>query len=201
MRGVPVVEAHGRAVYAQDLADVGELLGLPRGDRRMLAPQVLLERYLRILDVAVSAGDQIPEARLSDKLPGRDRSYLELLNHIVEIAASLVKVTEGMAFDGVIAEATPVPTRSREHNVECARDVHADLQSLCEASGARWQETVDTYYGEKSLHVVLERCTWHSAQHTRQLLMVLGTLDIVPEDPLTEHDLVGLPLPDEVWDA
>jgi len=47
---------------------------------------------------------------------------------------------------------------------------------------------------------VLERTTWHSAQHTRQLMMVLNKLDIKPDGPLLTDDLSGLPLPDQVWD-
>jgi len=60
---------------------------------------------------------------------------------------------------------------------------------------------VDTWYGPQTLHAVLERCTWHSAQHARQLMMVLASLGIPAEDPLTTDDLAGLPLPAEVWDS
>lgn len=32
--------------------------------------------------------------------------------------------------------------------------------------------TVSTYYGEQSAHELMERTTWHAAQHLRQLLLV-----------------------------
>jgi hypothetical protein len=32
------------------------------------------------------------------------------------------------------------------------------------------------YWGEQSVHRVLERTTWHSAQHIRQLIDVLDSL-------------------------
>jgi hypothetical protein len=70
-------------------------------------------------------------------------------------------------------------------------DAQSDRQCLAE---------VETYFGRKTIHVVLERTTWHSTQHTRQLGMVLRMLDIRPEDPLTPADLAGLPLPENVWD-
>ena len=57
------------------------------------------------------------------------------------------------------------------------------------------------YFGEQSLHQVLERAVWHSAQHARQLMMVLGLLDITPSAPLTEEDLADLPMPENVWDG
>jgi hypothetical protein len=48
--------------------------------------------------------------------------------------------------------------------------------------------------------VVLERTAWHPAQHTRQLMLILETLDIEPDRALTAADLAGLPLPDKAWD-
>ena len=59
---------------------------------------------------------------------------------------------------------------------------------------------IDTYYGAHSLHEVLERSAWHSAQHARQLMMLLESLAIVPDGPLTQEQLAGLPLPEKVWD-
>jgi hypothetical protein len=59
---------------------------------------------------------------------------------------------------------------------------------------------VKTYWGPQSLHEVLERTTWHSCQHVRQVMMILETLGIPPDHPLTQADLAGLPLPEKVWD-
>src|SRR6266702_2020224 len=59
---------------------------------------------------------------------------------------------------------------------------------------------MDTYFGKHPLHVVLERTAWHPAQHTRQLMLILETLNIEPNRRLTAADLAGLPLPDKAWD-
>jgi hypothetical protein len=56
------------------------------------------------------------------------------------------------------------------------------------------------YYGDVSLHEYLERTTWHSAQHVRQLVMVLGTLAIEADRPPAAETFAGLPMPDKVWD-
>ena len=53
-----------------------------------------------------------------------------------------------------------------------------------------------TYFGSQTLHQVLERAVWHSAQHARQLMMVLQGLGISPDGPLAEEDLAGLPMPE-----
>ena len=59
----------------------------------------------------------------------------------------------------------------------------------------------NVYYGEVTLHEVLERTTWHPCQHTLQLMALLERLDIDPDGPLSPADRAGLPLPDKVWDA
>jgi hypothetical protein len=50
------------------------------------------------------------------------------------------------------------------------------------------------------MHQLLERSTWHSAQHTRQLIAVLERFNIEPDGRLTPEDLDGLPLPAGLWE-
>jgi hypothetical protein len=85
----------------------------------------------------------------------------------------------------------------------------ADWGSKVHAQVADWwrnepnrdlQYLVPTYYGRRAMHDVLERTTWHAAQHTRQITLMLETYGIVPDQPLSAEDLKGLPVPDEVWD-
>jgi hypothetical protein len=47
---------------------------------------------------------------------------------------------------------------------------------------------------------LLERCTWHSAQHARQIIAVLEGFGIRPDEPLTEKDYAGLPMPKGLWE-
>ena len=60
--------------------------------------------------------------------------------------------------------------------------------------------TVKTYYGEQPLHHLLERCTWHSAQHARQIIAVLEGFGVAPDGPLTAQDYAGLPMPQGLWE-
>ncbi len=59
--------------------------------------------------------------------------------------------------------------------------------------------TVATYYGQRPLHDVLERMTWYAAQHTRQLVLMLESGGTSAGQRLSEDDLRGLPVPDDVW--
>jgi hypothetical protein len=47
---------------------------------------------------------------------------------------------------------------------------------------------------------VLERTTWHVAQHCRQLDFLVRYVGAVAPDALRTEDLVGLPVPAGVWD-
>ena len=47
---------------------------------------------------------------------------------------------------------------------------------------------------------MLERVTWHMAQHTRQLRLMVRRFELVPHRPVTEAMLAGLPVPSGEWD-
>lgn len=199
---MPVLARGGDYVFAQDLNQVARFAGIDYASTPTLPPGELLRRLARILRAAVRYGGQIPSERLGDKLPGRDRSYLGLLNHIPEIAAGFVDITRGASLSGAIAAAEP----QRELSVS---ELSARTEEIVAALDQWWRSNddplclreVDTYYGAQTLHAVLERTTWHCGQHVRQLMMVLDILDIVPNDPLGAQDFEGLPMPENVWDG
>ena len=62
------------------------------------------------------------------------------------------------------------------------------------------RQKVRTFYGTPPMHQLLERSTWHSAQHARQLTAVLERLGLEPDHRLTTEDLAGLPLPEGIWE-
>jgi hypothetical protein len=62
-------------------------------------------------------------------------------------------------------------------------------------------DKASVYYGDVSRHEFLERTTWHSGQHSRQLMWVLADkFQIPPERPIPPDTWTGLPMPDKVWD-
>ena len=150
-----------------------------------------------VLSTATRLVAQVPAERLAVKLPNRDRTVLALANHIVEIADGLLLVAAGHPFDATVAGA--VPTRELDPFDLATRS----RSVLVRLAGLRPSPTreVETPHGRSTLHRILERCTWHAAQHTRQLAFMLGRIGIALDRPLTAADLEGLPLPVAVWDS
>jgi hypothetical protein len=78
--------------------------------------------------------------------------------------------------------------------------VRARLQGWFEATPSdEYTRMVQVYYGPQSGHNLLERTTWHAAQHLRQLYDLAGRLGFTPPRPLPTADFQGLPLPDALW--
>ena len=202
-RSVPVLARGDVGIYAQDLADINRLLDLDGDVSPTLSPTELIERYCRVLDKALGLALAIPAERLDDTLPGRDRRYLSLVNHLFAIAEGFAMLAEGanagVTFTDELARAEPDPQRPLANFPALCVNITSRLRAWL-ATNPDAGTSVTTYYGNKSLHNVLERCTWHSTQHTRQLMMVLSILGIEPANPLDDADLAGLPLPTDVWD-
>ncbi|MCZ6856236.1 MAG: hypothetical protein O7G86_20160 [Gammaproteobacteria bacterium] len=189
-------------IYSQDLNEVARFVGLVEHFTPALEPGELIARIKQVLPIGVESLQQIPAERLPDKLPGRDRSYLDLGNHIVAIPGGCLAVTKGRAFTGEIAKAVPAVNFSPDKLVTLAADITGQLDDWwTRREDPHCSEMVSTFYGEQSLHSVIERCTWHMTQHVRQLMMVLQILGLNPRRPLTSADLAGLPLPAKVWDG
>jgi len=73
-----------------------------------------------------------------------------------------------------------------------------DLSSM---TTVQIKDPVKTYYGPQTLHETMERATWHSGQHVRQWIMLLGMAGITPDQPLTPKDFADLPMPANAWDG
>ena len=158
---------------------------------------MLIDRLRHALAAATRLVAQIPERSLGDKLPNRDRTLLGLANHIVEIGAGYLRIEAGAAFDAAVSGAI-VPTElDRAELATRSRSVQAELAN----AAPRPDKPVETFFGTSTQHWVLERCTWHAVQHTRQVAFMLERLGIEPDQPLGAPDWAGLPLPTAVWDG
>ncbi len=194
---VPVVATAGRWVPGIDLALVADLLGLEYNPQPALPAEVLIGRLRHALSTASRLIAQFPAQNLGDTPANRDRTWLALANHIVEIAAGYLEVDAGRGFDIEVSAAVPAVEYDRSALARRSRTVEAALARQTPEP----ERPVATFFGPATLHAVLERCAWHAAQHTRQLAATLEELGIEPDRPLTAADLNGLPLPASVQDG
>ena len=203
VKTVPVVTRGGEYVFAQALEDVSRFVGREFVAQR-LPPASLVEKWLRVLRAAQRHVVQLPAARLHERaVESRDRSIRDLAYHIYQIPDAFLQAVE----DGV-EDLTAVYNAPPPADVKTAEQIAAYGSRIEKKLEAWWrarrdkscQETVKTYYGERPLHELLERCTWHSAQHARQIIAVLERLGIEPDGRLTAEDYAGLPMPKGLWE-
>jgi glutaredoxin/uncharacterized damage-inducible protein DinB len=200
---VPVVARGDRFTYAQTLGDVVEFLGLEVEPETLLPPEILMEKLDLVLSAAVRLVRQIPAEALSQTFRNRDRPIRALAFHIFRIVEAFLEsmadgqeltyesmmreeASEGMGPEDLARYGDWVRVRAREW-----------WESLSDRTAT---ESVPTYFGQHTLHVVLERTVWHPAQHARQLVPLLESLGVAPDRPLSSADLAGLPLPEKVWE-
>ena len=203
VRTVPVVSRGRDYVFAQELADVSRFLGKAVEFTRLPAP-ALVEKWLTVLKAAQRHAAQLPQEKLAQlATEGRDRSVRDLACHVYQVADAFLQLVEnGFEHLPTVYNAPPPA------HVKTPADIAA-FGAQITAHVERWWAgvrdkscggTVKTYYGVQPLHHVLERSTWHSAQHARQIQVVLQQFGIAPDGALTEKDFAGLPLPDGLWE-
>jgi uncharacterized damage-inducible protein DinB len=203
VKTVPVVARGGEFVFAQALEDVSRFIGRDLHINR-LAPEELVRKWLHVLRAAQRHARQIPADKLGERaVQSRDRSIRDLAYHVYQVPDAFLRAVENGAQDlTAVYNAPPPPSvvstkEIHEYGNRIERELEAWWRGLADKS---CRQTVKTYYGERSLHELLERCTWHSAQHARQIIAVLERLGIEPQARLTAADYAGLPMPEGLWE-
>ena len=204
LRSVPVLLRGDQHVFAQDLDEVAAFVGV-KLQRERLGTAELLLRLDRFLQIASELTLAVPVERQLQCLPGRERTWLDLTYHIPMIVTAFLDAAEGGTLSYDYYERTP-PTAdcSIERIVSIARATRDRLSAWRRANGGSPSldgRMLTTYFGSRGLPVVLERTTWHVAQHCRQLeSLVAGAGRNAPIPRLSPEMLAGLPLPQNIWD-
>jgi glutaredoxin len=202
-RSVPIVARGDQFVFAQTLADVIRFLGLKVRQHERLSPDELVKKMELVLPAAARYIRQVPADWLGKPFRNRDRPIRDLGYHVFRIVAAFLESrSDGreLTYERIMEEPGPA-VRSGEDIARYGAQVLAQVQDWWRNCPDRsCQVMMQTYFGRHSMHVVLERTAWHPAQHARQLMLILDTLGIEPDGPLTAADLAGLPLPSKPWD-
>jgi glutaredoxin len=202
VRSVPVIARGSRYVLGQDLDELARFVGVSL-ERNRLSQAVLAARLLALLDRAAVLTRRIPLATTSTALPGRKRTHLELAYHLPQVMVAFLDAAAGGRltyehFNREMPEGLQDPAAVAELTERAARS----FAQWWAANHSLLPAVLDTYYGQQSLHSVLERTTTHVAQHLRQLALVLGrTAADATDVRLDPALLAGLPLPEDAWDA
>jgi hypothetical protein len=205
VRNVPIVAKGESFVFGANLEDVAEFVGLQGTGHTPLPPDVLVARWLDVLRTAQRLVRQLPDNAMTERvIPNRDRSIRLLTHHVFRIGEAFLETAIDNA-DYAIQTANVPPkegtyTKGSEvaqYGEQVISRIDAWWKGLTDKSG---QQKLPTFYGPQPLHQLLERSTWHSAQHARQLAAVLERYGITPDKPLTPEQLQGLPLPERLWE-
>jgi glutaredoxin/uncharacterized damage-inducible protein DinB len=203
VKTVPVVARGGEYVFAQALEDVSRFIGKTVEFTR-LPPEDLMRKWLHVLRAAQRHVRQIPADRMRERAtPGRDRSIATLAYHVYQIPDAFLQAIENGVQNLAAVYDTPLPA-----HVTGTAQIAAYGEAITKKLEAWWnalpdkscRQKVKTYYGARPMHELLERCTWHSAQHARQIISVLERLGVQPSGPLTTADYAGLPMPKGLWE-
>ncbi len=204
IRSVPIVRRGTDWANGQVLRDVARVAGIRWGGAKVLPVPELIARLSAIQLAAQRFFGQLPEEALAWMLPNRPRSYAQLGYHIFNIAdAFLEHEVQGLPLkEGAYSRVPPPQMKAKAQILDYGRDVAARLTAWSNGPGRAtdYERKANVYYGDVTLHEFLERTTWHSGQHVRQLMMVLGQLGIAPDKPVGNEIFDGLPMPDKVWD-
>ena len=204
VRSVPIVRRGSEWANGQVLRDVARVVGIAWSGAQMLPPDQLAARLVSIQQAAQRLFAQIPDDKLDHMLPHRPRSYAQLAYHTFNIAdAFLEHEVQGVPLrEGAYGRVPPPEMDSKAKILAYGADVLARFQAWWSGPGqtADFARKAGVYYGDVTLHEFLERTTWHSGQHVRQIMMVLDMLGIAPDRPIGQETFAGLPMPDKVWD-
>ena len=202
-RSVPIVARGDKFVFAQTLTDVVKFLDLKVRLQERLSPDELVKKIGLVLPAAGRYVRQIPAEWLDKPFRNRNRPIRVLCHHVFRIVEGFLEsVHDGreLTYERIMQDAAPT-IRTGDDIARYGANVNTRLQDWWKTYPDRsCSRVMDTYFGKHPLHVVLERTAWHPAQHTRQLMLILETLNIEPDRRLTAADLAGLPLPDKAWD-
>jgi glutaredoxin len=199
-RGLPVVALGKRYTLCQSFGDVLTFLDLRVGLDPPLPPADLVARADRVLASAVRHTRQFSAAQLATVFRNRNRTIGATCYHLFRVGEMFLDAAAGGELHVEGFAELPPPEWSGEDLARFGIDVRTLFAEWWQAESERkLTYKVHTYYGERACHDVLERTTYHMAQHGRQIMLMLESNGIAPADPLTPADLVGLPVPAEVW--
>lgn len=203
---LPVLARGTDHVIGLDMDRVRAFIGAEEPPPEVLPADELVQRVERFVPAAARLAAQLPSDCHDQPIPGRDRTYLGLANHIVAHVEIFLTLAGGAAFtlEGIDEEVL----RGLERHIDAPQQLGARAgeatsrlrEWLATATAGELDRVVPTFFGDQTVHQLLAGCAYSVAQHTRQLTAVLEMLGIRPDEPVGGDAYAGLPMPAGVWE-
>ncbi|WP_080735680.1 glutaredoxin domain-containing protein [Rhodococcoides fascians] len=194
-----------RCVNGVDLGAVADLIGVEYEAPVILPPEELINRYRLISDSLIRYIKQMTPEVIDYYLPGRDRPMIFVASHAAYLARIFLTAYYDDKYDAMhtyLIHEKINAKKSPDIALDLAAETRKMLDEWWEIDGVDdpMERVVETYWGHRTLHEVLEREVWHTTQHTRQVQYALEECGITPDGPITAAQLAGLPLPERIHD-
>ena len=198
---VPAVAVGGRVVHGWNPPAYAALLGVLYEAPVRLAPAELAARLDTVLASAQALLARMTEAHLDHVPPERHRPVRDLGFHVFHLALAFVDAMDrGALPERWFRDTAPPDLRDGAAVARYGALVRGRLAGWFEgAAASEYARVIAVYYGPQAAHELLERTTWHAAQHLRQLYVLAERLGVAPPAPLPAPAFAGLPLPDALW--
>ena len=201
MPAVPAVAVGERAVHGWNPPAYAALLGVEYRAAAKLPPLELGARLDRILACTEHLVAGMPIRALDHKPLERDRSVRDLAFHVFRLSLAYVDGMDmGELRESWLQEKAPPDLVDGPAVGRYGALVRGRVSGWFEgAAPSEYARTIEVCYGPQNGHDLLERTTWHAAQHLRQLYALASDLGVTPPEPLPISDFEGLPLPASLW--
>jgi hypothetical protein len=198
---VPAVTVGDRAAHGWNPPAYAALLGIPYKAATKLAPAELARRLDIILDSTQRLVQAVPEQHLDWRPPERNRTVRNLGYHVFRLSLAFVDGMDLGEFPETwLLDQAPAELRDGAALARYGALVRGRITGWFEGASPReFERVIKVYYGPQSGHDLLERTTWHAAQHLRQLYVLAERLALTPPAPMPAYAFEGLPLPDAIW--
>jgi DinB family protein len=198
---VPAVTVGDRAVHGWNPAGYAELVGVDYKPAVKLTPSVLAVRLDRILGSTEALVRVIPDQRMEWTPPERKRPLADLAFHVFRLSLGFIEGVDHATFPATVhTETAPPDLRKGDALARYGALVRARLSGWFAGTGSdEYGRIVETYWGPVVAHDLLERTTWHAAQHLRQLYVLVDRIGVTPPAPMPVDAFEDLPLPASLW--
>ncbi|MBI4635346.1 MAG: DinB family protein [Candidatus Rokubacteria bacterium] len=194
---VPAVAVGDRAVHGWNPEGLARLLGVTVSAAPRLPPEALASRLDLILKSTARLLGRVGPDAIDWTPPERDRTLGDLGYHVFRLSLAFADAVDlGGLPHAWFEEKAPPELHDGGALARYGSLVRARLAGWFDgAAPEEYARIVQTYYGPQSAHDLLERTTWHAAQHLRQLAALAERLGITPLEPLPTDAFRDLPLP------